>query len=192
LLRIAANRPGVPAATHLFKEAKQMSDQQTPHETPNPEQASQPGAGEQPGPGASAASGQELIDELTRLGHKFAEVIEVAWNSEQRKKAEHDLRVGLESVATSLEDGFKRVGSTKEAKEFVNAAEDVADKVRTSKIATELSGALAEGLRALSEQMDKMASEMKKRNAAESTPAADETDTSSDIPISRPDSETKV
>src|SRR5215203_3400642 len=99
----------------------------------------------------SQEAGKELIDELTNLGQRFVEVVEVAWNSEQRKKIEEDLRTGLVTVASSLEDGFKRVSSTKEAQEAVNAAEDVAEKVRTSKFAGELSGALAEGLRSLSE-----------------------------------------
>lgn len=131
-------------------------------------------------------SGKELIDELTRLGQKFVDVVEVAWNSEQRKKIEEDLRTGLVTVASSLEDGFKRVSSTKEAQEAVNAAEEVAEKVRTSKIASELSEALAQGLRALSDQMDKLSSELKKSSAsgAQSTskPAANETQ---DIPIAR-------
>lgn len=186
-----------------------MSEQQNPETQPNVSQETTPPGSETSGPSttqgagtdptadaadrAKAESGQELIDELTRLGQKFVEVVDVAWNSEQRKKAEHDLRVGLESVATSLEDGIKRVGSSKEAKEFVGAAEDVADKVRSSKIATELSGALAEGLRALSEQMDKLAAEMKKRNAADrassttTTPPPAAGSGTQDIPISRED-----
>ena len=139
----------------------------------------------QSGP-TSQDSGKELIDELTRLGQKFVDVVEVAWNSEQRKKIEEDLRTGLVTVASSLEDGFKRVSSTKEAQEAVNAAEEVAEKVRTSKIASELSEALAQGLRALSDQMDKLSSEMKKSSAAgaqsTSKPAANDTQ---DIPIAR-------
>lgn len=132
-------------------------------------------------------SGKELIDELTRLGQKFAEVVEVAWNSEQRKQIEDDLRKGLVNVASSLEDGFKRVSNTKEAKEAVNAAEDVAEKVRSSKIAAELSDALAQGLRALSEQMDKLSEEMREKSAAKdrSNQDAGSKSESQDIPIDR-------
>ena len=132
-------------------------------------------------------AGAELIDELTRLGQKFAEVVEVAWNSEQRKQIEEDLRTGLVSVANSLEDGFKRVSASKEAKEAVNAAEDVAEKVRTSKIGVELTSALAQGLRALSEQMDKLATDMKQKSGS-STGASAPQDDSQDIPIANDDS----
>ena len=129
-------------------------------------------------------AGQELIDELTRLGQKFVEVVEVAWNSEQRKKIEDDLRTGLVTVANTLEDGFKRVSATKEAQEAVNAAEDVAEKVRSSKIAVELTGALAQGLRTLSEQMDKLSNEMKQKPDTSASSDSGASDTQ-DIPIAR-------
>lgn len=131
-------------------------------------------------------AGKELIDELTRVGQKFIEVVEVAWNSEQRKQIEDDLRTGLVSVAENLESGFKRVSSSKEAQEAVNAAEEVAAKVRSSKIASELSEALAEGLRALSDQMDKLSNEIKQKNATSTNPSQSKSETQ-DIPIDRND-----
>ena len=136
---------------------------------------------------AKGTDGKELIDELTRLGQKFVEVVEVAWNSDQRRKIEEDLRTGLVSVANSLEDGFKRVSASKEAQEAVKAAEDVSEKVRKSKIAAEMSDALAEGLRSLSEQMDKLSNEMKQKSSStssRSTGTGQSTDTQ-DIPIAR-------
>lgn len=141
---------------------------------------------------ASQEAGKELIDELTRLGQKFVEVVEVAWNSEQRKKIEEDLRTGLVSVAGSLEDGFKKVSSSKEAQEAVKSAEDVAEKVRSSKFAVELSDALAKGLRSLSEQMDKLSEEIKQKgNPSASSGTASGTSSAAkdtqDIPISRDD-----
>jgi hypothetical protein len=142
---------------------------------------------------AKAADGTELIDELTRLGQKFVEVVEVAWNSEQRKKIEADLRTGLISVAGSLEEGFKRVSKSKEAKEAVSAAEDVAEKVRTSKIGSELSEALTQGLRALSDQMDKLSAELKQKSSTSQSTgqstgkSAGESKESQDIPIARDD-----
>jgi hypothetical protein len=138
---------------------------------------------------AQDEAGQELIDELTRLGQKFVEVVEVAWNSEQRKQIEEDLRTGLVTVAGSLEEGFKRVSKSKEAQEAVNAAEDVAEKVRSSKFAVELSDALAKGLRALSEQMEKLTEEMKEKSTKTGTGSAASKNSSDtqDIPIARDD-----
>lgn len=144
------------------------------------------------------ADGKELIDELTRLGQKFVEVVEVAWNSEQRRKIEEDLRTGVVSVASSLEEGVKRVGSSKEAQEAVRSAEGVAEKLRTSKIASELSDALADGLRSLSDRLDQLSEEMKQKSAtsqstaqssAQSTGTTAQGTESQDIPIAREDQE---
>lgn len=162
------------------EETNSTNQSTTEQSTADQSTTDQSAAGSQP----QSDAGKELIDELTRVGQKFVEVVEVAWNSEQRKKIEEDLRTGLVSVATTLEDGFKRVSSSKEAQEAVNAAEEVATKVRSSKITQELSEALAEGLRALSEQMDKLSSEIKQKNAASSTNASSAQETK-DIPIDR-------
>ncbi|MCC6454802.1 MAG: hypothetical protein IT328_07665 [Caldilineaceae bacterium] len=164
-----------------------MDQEKSQADTNNQSESSQTNSTSQES--GKAADGKELVDELTRLGQKFVEVVEVAWNSEQRKKIEEDLRTGLVSVANSLEDGFKRVSSTKEAQDAVKSAEDVAEKVRTSKIAAELSDALAEGLRALSDQMDKLSKDLKQKSSATQSTAkgTDPGKDTQDIPIARDD-----
>lgn len=136
--------------------------------------------------GSDAA--QELIDEFTNLGQKVVEVIEVAWKSDQRKKIEEEVRTGIVVLAGALEDGFKRVSSTKEAKEAVNAAEDVADKVRNSKMASELGSALAQGLHVLSEQVDKLSNEIRQKGYSASS-AQEPGNEAQDIPINRDNKE---
>jgi hypothetical protein len=137
------------------------------------------------------ASGQEVLDELSRLGEKFAEVVQVAWNSEQRRQIESDLRSGLNSVASSLEEGLKSVAKREETKEFVNKAEDVAEsvteRVRSSKVAAELASGLAVGLRTVSEQLDKLAHDIQKQSppAESDKRATPPSSTSEDIPITK-------
>ena len=60
--------------------------------------------------------GDELVHELTELADRFANVVRVAWNSDQRKRIETDVKAGLDSLTTSLEDGFRQVSSSQEAK----------------------------------------------------------------------------
>jgi hypothetical protein len=141
--------------------------------------------------GSESRSGQELMDELNRLGTKFVEVVDVAWNSEQRRRIEDDLRKGLESLATSLEDGIKKVGESKQAREFIDSAEDVAEsvsaKMRTSKVASDLADTLASGLRSLSEHMDRLAKDIKSKgeSGAATPPPSSAADAAKDIPIDR-------
>ena len=129
---------------------------------------------------------KDLWAELNRLSSSFVEVVRVAWNSEQRRQLEQDLKTGLNSLATNLEDGFKKVSETQQAKEFVNRAEDVAstvgEKVRQSDVARDLGEGLLQGLRSLGEQMEKLAEDLKSKDKDGTTPGADQPQ---DIPIDK-------
>ena len=136
--------------------------------------------------------GQELIDELGRLGNKMAEAIRAAWDSDERKRMEQDLRTGLNSLANNLEQGVRKMSEHEQTKEFVRKAEDVAEtvgeKVRNSQTTYDIAGALAGGLRLLAEQVEKLAAELQRKRAE--TPATPTTpptahNDSPDIPIGR-------
>lgn len=133
---------------------------------------------------SSRAAGQELVDELTRLGQKFAEVIEAAWNSEQRHKIEEDLRTGLNSVAASLEGGVKKAADSQEAKEFLDAAEDVTERVRTHKVSIELADALSQALRKVSDKFDEIARDLEQKKKADA-PETEDPEDAQDIPITK-------
>lgn len=160
------------------------------NQTPNAAGAQSSSQGDaQPG-GATQQPGQELLDELTQLADKFATVVKSAWNSEQRKQVEHDVRSGLTTMAASLEDGFRQVATSNEAKDLQTKATEVGEKVTSSKFFADLSSALTTGLRGLSDQLDKVASDLQTKNAqtgATPPPATPETGASDakDIPISK-------
>jgi uncharacterized phage infection (PIP) family protein YhgE len=130
--------------------------------------------------------GQELLDELTQLADKFATVVRSAWNSEQRKQVEADVRAGLSTMAVSIEDGLKQVASSNEAKDLQTKATEVGEKVTSTKFFAELTGALTTGLRTLSDQLDKVSEDLQAKNAATGAmpppPAAEDV---KDIPISK-------
>ncbi len=144
---------------------------------------------------SNETTGQNLVEELNRLGNKFAEVVQVAWKSEQRKKIEQDLRSGLSSLAANLEEGVKQVADSEQAKELLNKAEDVAgtvaEKVQKSKFAQELADNLINGLRALTEEIDKFAADLQSKNKSTNTPptsssgAQSSADQAQDIPIDK-------
>jgi hypothetical protein len=142
--------------------------------TTNPTQETKTETGQ-----ASAASNpggskleQDLLTELTRLGGSFLNVAAAAWNSEQRKQIEKDVKSGLTSLVNNLEEGFKQVSESDQTKDFVNKAEDVvvgvAEKVRQHQVARDLGAGLVKGLRTLSEEIDKLANELQSKNAAQS------------------------
>lgn len=138
-------------------------------------------------------STQELMDELNRLGLKFAEVVQTAWESDERKRLEKDVRAGVVSLVNGLERGLRRMSETEQAKEFLNKAENVAEtlgeRVRSSQASHDLASGLAKVLRILAEQIDKLAEEMQHKAAStppQSTPKPPPaSDDSQNIPITK-------
>jgi uncharacterized phage infection (PIP) family protein YhgE len=154
------------------------------------------------GQGAQAGQpqpGQELLDELTQLADKFASVVKTAWNSEQRKQIENDVRTGLTTMTASIEDGFKQVAASNEAKDLQTKAVEVSEKVSSSKFFADMTSALTTGLRTLSDQLDKVAADIQTKNAQPgagtppsgstgatgSTGSAGANEAAKDIPISK-------
>jgi len=139
-----------------------------------------------------AQATQDLLDDLNRLGLKFAEVVQTAWESEERKRMEKDVKAGVVSLVTGLERGLRKLSETDHAKEFLHKAEDVADslgeRIRTSPASHEMAGSLAKGLRVLAEQIDKLAGELQRKSTetAQATPKAPTSpNDSQDIPITK-------
>ncbi|MEZ4729512.1 MAG: hypothetical protein R3E79_20465 [Caldilineaceae bacterium] len=154
---------------------------------------SQETSGSATGSQRQSQSTQDLMDELNRLGLKFAEVVQTAWESDERKRLEKDVKAGVVSLVNGLERGLRRMSETDQAKEFLNKAENVADtlgeRVRSSQTSHDLASGLAKGLRILAEQIDKLAEEM--QHKAASTPPQSPpkppsaSDDSQNIPITK-------
>lgn len=170
-----------------------MSEYKNPsHEEMNAQQGASSGASGSTNSQShtgNATSGQELVDELGRLGNKLAEVVRAAWASDERKRIEADLRTGLNTLANNLEQGVRKVGEQEQTKEFVRKAEEVAEnvgeKVRNSQTTYDIAGALAGGLRVLADQVEKLAAELQRKRAETPPTTPPANDDSQDIPIGR-------
>ncbi|NJN83349.1 MAG: hypothetical protein HC802_14400 [Caldilineaceae bacterium] len=154
-----------------------MSEEQKPSDSQDPMASDDPSRADG-GPNAQtkSTSGEDLIDALTELGDKFAEIVHEAWNSEQRKQIETDLRAGIVSLADSLEESFKRVSQSDEGREIRQRAEGVAESVtegvRRSEVVQSLAEGLMLGLKEIGDSLGNLSEEVKSRNAARKSAAA--------------------
>jgi hypothetical protein len=136
---------------------------------------------------------QDLMDELNRVGRQARELARAAWRSEQRHQIEAELKRGINSVATNLEEGFRKVSESEQTQESLHKAQDAAEsaseRVRESSIGQELAAGVLNGLRLLSQQLDRLADELEpatKRSEADAEPTTDRADDDGqDIPVQR-------
>lgn len=154
-----------------------------PNSTSTSDAAQERNNSDQTDSGAAENFSDEFLRELTGIGKSFVEVVEAAWNSEERKNIEGELKEGLANVAANLESGYQRVSDSDKAQDLLNRAEDAAtnlgEQVRSSEAVMDLADGLIDGLRSLGTHLEQMARDIQK--GATSKPEGDSE--AQDIPI---------
>jgi len=142
---------------------EEMNTEKTNTEEMNTDQAQSQAEESAGGPEAEGPSTDELFEEVQKLGARFAEVIQTAWNSDERKQIEGEVRKGLSAMASGVDEGFRKLNENERAHDVVDQADDVmtsvGDKVRSSQVTSDLAGNLASGLRRVSETLSKWVEE---------------------------------
>ena len=154
------------------------------------EQTTNQAAADEPTAQEGQASKEKLTDEifseLTVLANRFVDVVQQAWNSEDRKRMEADLKKGLNNVAMGLEEGFQKVTENEKAQKVLNRADEVADdvggKLRSSEAANDLAQGLVRGLRSMATILEGWSEEMNERAAQKKDTGQDD---GQDIPIDK-------
>ncbi|MFZ4851008.1 MAG: hypothetical protein ACOYL7_17940, partial [Caldilinea sp.] len=134
------------------------------------------------GTGADGRTGG-LANRLSNLGRQW-------WQSDQRRQLENDLRTGAEQLAATLENSFHQVAASREAKELKEKTEEIAEeigeKMASSKLVNELAETLKGGLQAFSAQLDRVAHDLEARAQRSAEPPLSGAEPDSEqIPIDR-------
>ncbi|MEW5986180.1 MAG: hypothetical protein AB1791_06070 [Chloroflexota bacterium] len=150
-----------------------MSDEQTPsveeikgrlsEEIPVEEVAAEPAARPQGAPNFAA--------ELSNLGRQFAETLKTAWNSEERRQMEAEVREGFQSFVSEVDKVMREAKESPVAKKAKEEAAELKTKVESGEVARKARVSIAQGLQWFSEELAKLAQQF---TPAEKAPAAEE------------------
>lgn len=103
------------------------------------------------------AQGPDLVTEFQTLGRAFAEAFESAWNSEERKRVEEEVRTGVKSFADEVDKVMREAKSSPAGKRVKDEADHVAGRVESSDIGRRALEGIAQGLSWVSIEMGKLA-----------------------------------
>ena len=109
---------------------------------------------EEPVKGAADA---DIAGELKNLGRQFAETLQSAWNSEERQRIEREVREGVKSFVGEVDRVFQDANSSAAAERIRNEATNVKNKVDSSDIGKKAQSGLVQGLKWMSEELNKLA-----------------------------------
>lgn len=119
--------------------------------------------------GEAEAGGFSKSDDVTEEIHRLVEAMARAarnvWSSEQRLQLEDDLRRGLGSLVSSLEEALERFNRSEQGQEFQEQATKVANTVRESELTAELKDGLTVGLRSAANEVQKFADNFEKQQS---------------------------
>lgn len=174
-----------------------METNEKPQSGPVPGPESGAGAASEGAPAGQEAgkdSVQQLMGELSNLVNRFGEVLQAAWQSDDRKRVESELRSGLNSLAESVDKAVQDIKASDETKDLQHKVGDLGEKVGKSSIVQDIAGIFASAAKSVSEQMAKVAKDIEERAAkpaegpapeAGTAPAESEGPETKDIPVSK-------
>jgi hypothetical protein len=138
----------------------------------------------------SSAKVDDLVEELNRVGSQVADQAKSAWESEQRKKMQDEMVKSFSSVATAVEDQFKRLAANPDTQRFLGKVEEATSKVveqaRGSKTLQEAAEAVLKGLNSAAVAIEKWLGQQQAGAGTPAAPAAPSPDDPQEIMIQRP------
>lgn len=109
---------------------------------------------------AAAKAGQtDIAEEFKRVGRQFATALESAFNSEEAKRVETELRAGMKSFADEVERAFREAKDSPAASRMKEEASGVRERVETGDMGRKVQEGMVSGLRWLSTELEKLANQ---------------------------------
>jgi hypothetical protein len=108
----------------------------------------------------------DVLEELRELGRNLRTIVQSVWESEERKKLEHDLETGLNEVYNSLSKATQDFAESPTGKTLKSDIEDLGQRIRSGEVETQVREEILSALRAANDGL---------RKAVASKPAATDT-----------------
>ncbi len=103
------------------------------------------------------AVGADISDALRDLGRQFANTIQAAWHSQERREFEEEVREGVDQFANEVRKAFREIRESGAAQRVREEAGEVKERAERADLAQKARTGLVEGLEKLSQELGKLA-----------------------------------
>mgnify|MGYP000904686967 CR=1 FL=1 len=110
-------------------------------------------------PAAKTGEAADLVEEFKRLGRQFGDTLQTAFNSEEARRLETELRTGMRSFADEVERAFREAKGSPTATRMKEEATAAKERVETGEMSRKAQEGLVGGLRWLSNELEKLANQ---------------------------------
>jgi hypothetical protein len=119
---------------------------------------------------------EELGDELRSLGANLRQVLQAAWESDERRRAQEDIERGLDDLARTLRTAGQEFAASPTGQRLRDDVRDLHERLRSSEVDARVREELLAALRRVNEELGKAAA------PRTSTPPAGESGTPEETP----------
>ena len=99
----------------------------------------------------------DLGDELRALGANLRDMLQAAWESDERKRAQHEIETGLEDLVRTLRSAGQEFAASPTGQRLKADAQDLHDRLRTSQVDDRVRQEIVAALRRINEELGKAA-----------------------------------
>ena len=111
---------------------------------------------------------RQVFSELSQLANKIAAAVQTAWDSEERHKAEDEIRKALRTAGDRIESVADDVRSSSMKRDIQDQATRAAEAMQKNDFAQQVRRGVLSGLRRLNEELDELLEKNKVENATRS------------------------
>lgn len=106
----------------------------------------------EPGTGSEGKS-SEILDELRELGQNLRSLLQSAWESDERKKMQHEIETGLNDLYTDISQTVKDFSESPTGQDLKSDLEDLGERIRTGEVEAKIRSEVVSALHAANESL---------------------------------------
>jgi hypothetical protein len=100
---------------------------------------------------------EELGDELRSLGANLRQVLQAAWESDERRRAQDEIERGLDDLARTLRAAGEEFAASPTGQRLRDDVRDLHERLRTSEVDARVREQILAALRRVNEELGKAA-----------------------------------
>jgi ElaB/YqjD/DUF883 family membrane-anchored ribosome-binding protein len=106
-------------------------------------------------PNDKAPSTDNISDQLNELGKNLRNILQSAWQSEERKKLQGEIEEGLNSMKDSLNQAAQEFSNTPTGKTITEDVKDFQERWRSGEVSSKARSEISEALQKVNEELQK-------------------------------------
>ena len=113
------------------------------------------------------ASTSDVTSEFRLLGQNLKEILQSAWESEERRKLQREIEAGLSELGRTLNQTVEEVRESPTGQRIKSEAEGLRGRIHSGELESQLREDLLSALRRVNAELEKAASKMPDSDARE-------------------------